>query len=334
MTVADGLAGTLYEIWGLSNFNAINVELGNGDDQVTLTAVAAITANIDVGAGNDRIDASASTIGVTLSGGPGNDLLIGGQGPDTLFGNDGNDILVGGAGDDSLFGDAGSDRFESTYLDGNDTVDGGDGDDVIVVAGNPIVANEFDVSRSGGGTSLLVQLVTGVNSASVSAADVEQANLLGSTQSDDFVIRDLWLTDAILINVNTSGTNVPDAAADCVCVNGRNVADDIAVVDAGGEVQVEGLKAQINVSESTTLDTLAVYANAGNDNVAVIPPVASLISIQLHGGFGNDTLTGGNQMSGGEGDDTLIGTNGPDTLVGGPGNDLIRGSGRERHPDR
>jgi Ca2+-binding RTX toxin-like protein len=97
-------------------------------------------------AGDDTLDASASTVPVFLNGGDGNDLLLGGayadlllgnagndtlfggRGNDTLRGNDGNDYLNGGPGADQTFGDAGNDQLFS--VDNTpDTLDGGAGFD-------------------------------------------------------------------------------------------------------------------------------------------------------------------------------------------------------------
>lgn len=54
--------------------------------------------------------ADAFTAGsVTLIGGGGHDVLIGGSKNDSLFGGEGRDLLIGGLGADSLNGDAGDD---------------------------------------------------------------------------------------------------------------------------------------------------------------------------------------------------------------------------------
>ena len=100
--------------------------------------------------GNDAIDASAVTTGVTVyagdgidtvTGGSGNDMLSGGNGNDTLIGNDGSDQLMGdagqdrltgGAGNDSLFGGVDADAFVWTANGGTDTVsDWQDGIDTL-----------------------------------------------------------------------------------------------------------------------------------------------------------------------------------------------------------
>jgi Ca2+-binding RTX toxin-like protein len=95
----------------------------NEDDVIAVTgsgtnaAVLGLAARVDVAgaraandrltvralAGDDVIDASAVLAGailLTLDGGAGDDVLLGGAGPDTLLGGDGDDVLLGGAGAD------------------------------------------------------------------------------------------------------------------------------------------------------------------------------------------------------------------------------------------
>jgi Ca2+-binding RTX toxin-like protein len=82
--------------------------------------------------GDDRIDASALNVPVTLNGGNGNDTMIGGKGDDVLNGGNGNDVLDGGDGDDSLFGGANDDVL--TGGPGLDSMKGDDGNDTINAA--------------------------------------------------------------------------------------------------------------------------------------------------------------------------------------------------------
>jgi Ca2+-binding RTX toxin-like protein len=76
-----------------------------GSDRVTVNALA----------GDDVVDASALAANsalLTLDGGAGDDVLIGGDGADTLLGGAGDDVLIGGP--------------------GNDVADGGTGDNVVI----------------------------------------------------------------------------------------------------------------------------------------------------------------------------------------------------------
>ena len=76
----------------------------------TLTLAAVESAKLTGGDSANRLNASAFTLGpVTLEGGLGDDVLIGGSGNDALYGGAGRDLLIGGAGADSLFGEAGDD---------------------------------------------------------------------------------------------------------------------------------------------------------------------------------------------------------------------------------
>lgn len=105
----------------------IDVASFGGNDRITIHSNVRILADIEAGAGNDRV-----------SGGSGADDIDGNAGNDTLLGNDGNDDIDGGRGDDEiqglagnddLDGDLGRDRIEGGI--GNDTLDGGLGVDVL-----------------------------------------------------------------------------------------------------------------------------------------------------------------------------------------------------------
>lgn len=73
------------------------------------------------GLGNNRIDASAAVISVTLLGGAGNDTLLGGSQPDVLIGgsranpSDGTDSLTGNAGPDTFDNDPADTRVADDF---------------------------------------------------------------------------------------------------------------------------------------------------------------------------------------------------------------------------
>ncbi|MFN2560540.1 MAG: calcium-binding protein [Jatrophihabitans sp.] len=70
-----------------------------------------------------------------LSGGNGNDTLLGKGGDDVLYGDCGNDSLTGGADTDQAFGGAGDDQLIWNPGDGSDLDEGGDGSDAVAVNG-------------------------------------------------------------------------------------------------------------------------------------------------------------------------------------------------------
>src|SRR5207247_2421440 len=93
--------GIDFEDFSATEVAAINADLGDGDDALTITINLPVTAaggdgddQLDDGGGDDRI-----------SGGAGDDKLFGGAGKDILNGGAGADQIVGGRGTDSAVGD-------------------------------------------------------------------------------------------------------------------------------------------------------------------------------------------------------------------------------------
>ena len=86
---------------------------GNGTGTLTrddATATFSGIGNFELGWGDDLADASATSEGVRIDGGGGDDTLIGGLGANVLVGGAGDDMLHGRI-DDTLTGGAGADTF-------------------------------------------------------------------------------------------------------------------------------------------------------------------------------------------------------------------------------
>jgi Ca2+-binding RTX toxin-like protein len=84
----------------------------------------------------------------TINGNDGNDVIFGEEGADTINGNNGNDFISGGKGADTLRGQNGDD-----HLIGNeaaDTLDGGNGDDILEGS------EGADTLRGGNGNDVLI----------------------------------------------------------------------------------------------------------------------------------------------------------------------------------
>ena len=95
----------------------VHAALGDRDDE--LLGLGDVRA--DGGAGNDRLVARQA------DGGPGDDVLLGGDENDSLSGGPGRDVVRGGGGEDVLLGGSGRDRIDAGY--DRDRVDGGAGRD-------------------------------------------------------------------------------------------------------------------------------------------------------------------------------------------------------------
>jgi VCBS repeat-containing protein len=156
---AAAVAGTDSDTLVVSQTTAgltINLSLANQTSENTNTTVT----------GFENVDASRSTVAVTLIGSSGANTLIGGSGVDSISAGAGNDILVGGAGADVLSGGLGSDtfRFVKSGTGSVDTVTDfktseGDVLDVsdLLIGYNPANASQYiQLVESGGNTTVRI----------------------------------------------------------------------------------------------------------------------------------------------------------------------------------
>jgi Ca2+-binding RTX toxin-like protein len=95
LVVSLGSGGNTFKVAGTMKQDDFRtqtlVNTGIGDDHVTVSVKACVDGPLAVNleAGNDYIDASRSTLGVTIFGGDGSDTILGGAGSDVLFGDRG-----------------------------------------------------------------------------------------------------------------------------------------------------------------------------------------------------------------------------------------------------
>ena len=102
----------------------------------------------------------------------------------------------------------------------------------------------------------------------------------------------------------------------------------------GGQVQVL-IAGTIQHNPFSPTGRIVVYGGAGNDKITVNSAITQVC--EIHGGDGNDTITGGNansilmgeagndSITGGTGRDIILGGSGSDVLSGGAGDDLLIG---------
>jgi Ca2+-binding RTX toxin-like protein len=163
-----------------------------------------------------------TTLGQTVNGSSGNDVIYGlggndtlkgGYGNDTLFGGTGDDWLVGEAGDDIIFGGTGNDVIKGGGVvnTGNDWLYGGDGDDLFYGGeGNDYIAGGNGVDTLIGNTGADVfafDHITAFNGNDT----IEDFSL---SEGDKIDIADVLegydpLTDAItdFVQITDNGTN-------------------------------------------------------------------------------------------------------------------------------
>ncbi len=266
-----------------SQFRAVDVLLGRGDDVFSAGALGAITDAgllVDGGAGNDQIVGSA-----------GDDILIGGTGDDQLQGRGGDDVLNGGAGNDTVQGDAGSDLITlgsgndtATWFpgDGSDIIDGGSGSDTLDMVGSN-VGERFAIDAAGS----RVELTRDVGNIRMDLDHIEQVGVHTLGGADAIAVGDLRGTSVTGVAVDLGGSGGgDDGAADAVTVSGTNLADHVTVDAAAGVVSASGLPATTTISGSGPGDALHVATGGGNDTATVSAAASALMTIDVDLGIG------------------------------------------------
>jgi Ca2+-binding RTX toxin-like protein len=260
------------------------------------------------GAGNDVLIARREGSG--LSGGNGDDLVIGDSGDDILRGGSedgGRDVLVGRGGDDDLAGGPGTDELDAGP--GRDVLDGGDGDDAV--SGGDGVDGIFggpgsDRLEGGPGDDCLDGFVaaTAPEGCPAAVGEVSDAGVDG-----DDVLSGGPGVDRLKGGGGEDVADASDASAPVLLVLADVDPQRAARQRSGADrdqldADVEGARG------SRWADTL--LGNAG-DNL-------------LDGGPGDDLIdggAGGDRLQGGPGRDVLVSRDGaPDQLRCGPGRDL------------
>jgi hypothetical protein len=264
----------------------------------------------------DTIDASglaAGQVKLTIDGGDGNDIIIGSAGADTLIGGDGNDTVTGGRGDDVAFLGADDDTFIWNPGDGSDIVEGQGGTDTLQFNGAN-VAERFDISANGG----RVRFTRDVANITMDINSVEKIALKTLGGADTITVNDLTGTGTqqVAIDLSASGGG-GDGAADNVIVNGTATADSIILTQAGSQILVDGLAAEVAITGYEPGDTLTINALAGGDTINASAIAAGQIKLVLNGGDNDDIIVGS------AGDDSVTGGRGGDTALLGGGNDLF-----------
>ncbi len=333
-----------------------------GDVNFTLTATTLTglgtdmllnikTAQIVGGAGANKIDVSAFGLPTTLTGGAGNDTLIGsaaidllvetadvnfkltdmqltGLGTDSLSSID-RIILTGGAGPNLI--DAGTTTKPVTLNggDGNDTLIGGTAADLVDGGnGNDRITGGRGVNTvlGGAGTDRLVEAADAnlvLTNASLVALQTEsiysfeEADLTGGASANKLSVGGSFIGPVTLNGGDGNDTLIGTPLNDVL--NGGNGDDSLNGV--GGDNTLDGGAGNDILFGGAGNDS--ILGGAGNDIASGLDGNDTIL-----GGDGNDTVQGqyGNDsLDGGAGADIVLGSYGNDTVLGGAGRDLVIG---------
>jgi Ca2+-binding RTX toxin-like protein len=270
--------------------DSVTVNGTNDADDIQITADgnavdvfgAPVSVRIDHSeAANDKLTVNGLGGADTITGGPGLAELIqliinGGTDIDVLTGGDGNDRIVGQQQNDSMFGGDGNDTLVWNPGDGNDLIEGQADTDTMEFNG---AAGDENFSYTANGGRLTFFRSAG--NITMDVDDTERVDLRTLGGVDNVVVNNLTGTDVTETDIDLAaaiGGSAGDGAADTITVNGTNGADNVAVAANAGVVDVTGLFTAVGISHSEVAnDKLAINTLDGNDNVAIGGGVAALI---------------------------------------------------------
>jgi hypothetical protein len=164
-----------------------------------------------------------------VTGGTGNDSLVGSFTVNTINGRGGADWIIGGPGNDTLNGDAGADTLVWSNGDGSDLVEGGADSDTVLVNGSTAAADAFLVSANG---ARLRFDRTNLGLFSLDIGTTETLIVNGIAGDDSFTVSDLaGVSTLTTVNLNGFAGNdsftlnkIP-ASAVAISVRGGTGAD-------------------------------------------------------------------------------------------------------------
>jgi len=251
--------------FNLADFDAIEVSLGNGDDNFT------------------EQSAVLSNKALTVEGGNGNDSITTGDGNDLIRAGNGNDTVDAGRGNDTVLLGNGDDFFVWNPGEGSDTVDGGNGQGDVMQFNGANVAETMSLSANGSRAVFLRDIGT----IRMDMDNIEIFNLTTLGGIDKVTVNNLDGTSIRHANIDLSATGGGgDQQADIVTVKGTDRADHIDVAAQDGQIDVAGLQADTRITGSETRDHLQIDALDGDDQVTVAPDVSGLIGVGVDLGAG------------------------------------------------
>jgi len=366
-----GAGGETATFGNVSGFETITI-VATGSNDITLTMndtmiVANGSLTVDAtsmsNSNADLLLTSAETTTsatLTVNAGAGADTIVGASEKSNFSGGAGNDVFIFDAdilnSNDTISGGAGSDEIRISANHANGVVDSDfvnvSGVETLTVsaAGNNVVAtlganadtadlttitgsgDGFDVITVGAGfdDALRVNLVGGNDSvtATASAAAITASTNAANITADDTLFGGTGSGDTIRLTADADATGAVFGSS----VFGFEVVT--VVGDNDKDIKITTSDAMTNRALTLTVDASSM-SNSNADLTFVSGEATDeLVTINVTGGNGADTLTGGLEQSnfnGGAGNDTFIFTaaniNAFDTVNGGANTDTLSVSG-------
>jgi hypothetical protein len=283
-------------------------------DAVTVTQDAAGTLHVQANGAAvaiaNGVATAMNTTMIAINGGGGADTLT----IDPSVSNTISTVLTGGTGNDTMIGGGGNDTFVWNPGEGSDTIEGNGGTDTLQFNGANVDEN-IDLSNNNG----RLRFFRDAGNITIDAAGIENVNFAALGGSDTITVGDLTGLGVQQVNVDLAaapGGTTGDGQFDQVTVNGTAVADNVQLAAQNGVITVTGPTTVVNVKNADPDDGLTIKGFGGDDTIDARGLAGGLVSLTIDGGTGNDTITGS------DGADRLIGDDGNDLITGRKGDDV------------
>ena len=236
---------------------------------------------------SDHILANVEDVNAT----PGDDTIVGNDGPNKLTGGAGTDQITAGGGADALFGQDGNDALSGEAA--NDLIDGGGGADI----------------HDGGSDSDTALYETRTESQPVKVTLDGNANDGGGLDGDD---------DNVLANVeNVTGGAGGDTLTGSAVIN--------RLVGGAGRDVLDGDVGADDLDGGTARDVVRYETRSASEPVNVSIDGAANDGGALDGGAKDNVRTSVENVRGGAGDDSITGSAAGNVLTGNAGIDQLHG---------
>ena len=281
----------------------------------------------------------------SISGGNGNDTLIGSSRAETFNGGAGNDVIDGGGGGDQIIGSAGADIIyfykgdEIVAFNPTDLAD----DSVIIKTVDTTVSGAYarvlyDLSSDATGKTLnggrfndtltgagARQILNGGDGQDLLTGLADQMTLNGGAGNDTLIGigRNITL-------VGGAGIDIFRLYNETVVIRDVQRGETIIASDSSASFVASlskyvsaGAQIVFNVNRGLSQTALSITGFQGNDRF-----IGSWSNDFIQGAGGNDFISGGlgqDTLVGGDGNDSLYGDDNVDLLNGGNGNDWLEG---------
>jgi Ca2+-binding RTX toxin-like protein len=270
-----------------------------GATTLTTTALENVTfasleeASLGGGAGNNTISAASFAGPVTLDGAGGNDSLTGGSGADSLVGGAGNDTLRGGSGNDSFNGGAGDVDVLTETGDVNWTLS----NTQLTGLGTDSLSDMEQGSLTGGAGNNTINAAAFTGATTLDGAGGND-QLMGGSSTDSLLggTGDDTLTGGPGADTLDGGTGTADRVTETVGSNPTILTDATFQTDRLPPCPIQPCS-PFTTPEIDTLVAIEAASLSGSAAGDSIDASAFSSPTTLDGAAGNDTLTGGQELT-------------------------------------